>query len=134
MARLEDRNGETNWFELTSGGETQFIDEDGNTTFTLGTTPNTLTLTAVPTSSTFGVSVAFTATISPSGPTGVVTFTDGGTAFGSLSISGTTAVVSTSLLSVGTHSIVANYAEMRPTSPVLPTHSAMLLALELHRQ
>jgi RHS repeat-associated protein len=54
--------------------------------------------------------VTFTATLSLSGVPGTVTFSDGGTAIGTGTISGTTASFPTSALAVGTHSITASYA------------------------
>ena len=56
-----------------------------------------------------GAFVTFTATIS-SGPTGTITFYDGGTPIGTGPISGTTATFTTSSLAVGTHSITAGWA------------------------
>jgi len=57
----------------------------------------------------YGVLVTFSATIS-SGPSGSITFYDGGNAFGVGTISGTTANSSTSGLSVGSHTITAGYS------------------------
>jgi hypothetical protein len=63
--------------------------------------------------STFGQSVTFTATVTPSGPgtpTGTVTFNDGATPLGTSPVVGGTASFSTSTLSVGTHAITAVYS------------------------
>ena len=59
--------------------------------------------------STPGQIVTITATISPSAATGAVTFFDGGVSIGSGTLSGGIASLSTSSLSVGSHSIQANY-------------------------
>ena len=59
--------------------------------------------------STFGKSVTFTATVSPSGATGTVTFKDGTTTLGTASLSSGTATFTTSSLSVGSHNITALY-------------------------
>ncbi|MGC2422757.1 MAG: FG-GAP-like repeat-containing protein [Nitrospirota bacterium] len=59
--------------------------------------------------STYGQSVTFTATVSPSSATGTVNFMDGSTAFGGSTLSGGTATYSTSALSVGAHTITAVY-------------------------
>ena len=62
--------------------------------------------------STFQQSVTFTATVTASlggAPTGSVTFKDGATILGSSPLTGNTATLSTSSLSVGTHSITALY-------------------------
>ncbi|MCO5065129.1 MAG: Ig-like domain repeat protein [Rhizobiaceae bacterium] len=58
-----------------------------------------------------GASVTFTATLSDgSSPSGTVTFKDGATTLGTGTISGTTATYSTSALTVGAHTITAEYA------------------------
>jgi len=69
----------------------------------------TLSLSSSNASSPYGALVTFTTTIS-SGPTGTVTFYDGGTSIGSGSISGTTATFTTSSLAAGLHSITASWA------------------------
>ena len=58
--------------------------------------------------STYGGVVTFTATIS-SGPTGTVTFYDGGSSIGTGTINGTTATLTTSSLIAGSHAITANW-------------------------
>jgi uncharacterized repeat protein (TIGR03803 family) len=61
----------------------------------------------------FGQSVSFTATIFPqfSGqPTGLVTFLDGTTSIASIGVTNSRAILSTSALAVGTHSITASYS------------------------
>jgi hypothetical protein len=63
-----------------------------------------------------GQSVTLSATVSPSlsgltaSPTGNVTFSDGGTVLGTVAVAGGVAHFVTSSLSVGTHSITAQYA------------------------
>ncbi len=86
-------------------------------TAAVGPPPSTTTLVSSLNPSTVGASVTFTATVTGTGPTGSVAFTDGGNA-----ISGCTAVAltgsgnartapcTTSALGQGTHSIVAAYA------------------------
>ncbi len=69
----------------------------------------TLSVATSVTPSTYGGSVTFTATIS-SGPTGTVTFYDGGTSIGTGTISGTTAKYTTTTLTAGTHTITAGWA------------------------
>jgi hypothetical protein len=61
------------------------------------------------TPSTPGSSITFTATTS-SGPTGTVTFYDGGTSIGAGTINGNTATYTTSTLAVGIHTITAGWA------------------------
>jgi hypothetical protein len=59
--------------------------------------------------STVGASVTFTATVSPAGATGTVTFYDGANSLGSTALSGGSAQFSTSSLAAGSHSITASY-------------------------
>ena len=90
-----------------------------------GTT--TTTLNSAPNPSTFGQSVTFTATVTATNggtPTGTVTFTaDGTNVLGAITLSGSSAAVSTSALTAGTHSIVASYGG---DSNYLPSTSAPL--------
>src|SRR3984885_14557227 len=77
-------------------------------------TATTTTLTASPTTATAGTAINFTATGAESGgssvPTGTVTFKDGGTTLGSMTLNGTgVAVFRTSTLAAGAHSITAAY-------------------------
>ena len=71
------------------------------------------TLAANPTSAEAGVNIKFTATVTTSGTctlNGVVTFNDGGSIIGAaLLVSDGTAVLNTTTLSVGTHSVTATY-------------------------
>ena len=82
----------------TSAGGTQTI---------TGTTVNTLASSLNP--STFGSSVTFTATVSPSAASGTVTFKDGAATLGTGTLSGGVATFATSGLSVGGHSLTAEY-------------------------
>ncbi len=79
----------------------------------LGTTfaksSSSVTLASSLNPSTFGTTVTFTATVTPSNATGPVTFTDGSTTLGTGSISSGVASYTTSALVAGTHSIVASY-------------------------
>ena len=72
-----------------------------------------------------GQSVTFTATVSSGSgtPTGTVTFKDGTTALGTVNLSGGQAQLSTSTLSVATHSITVTY---NGTSTFSPSTSAAL--------
>ncbi len=77
-------------------------------------TPTTTTLSAAPTSATAGTAINLTATVAEVGgssvPTGTVSFKDGTTALGSMTLNGTgIAVYTTSNLTVGAHSITAAY-------------------------
>ncbi len=57
----------------------------------------------------FGQAVTLTATVTPSASTGTVTFKDGTTTLGTGTVSGGVATFTTSGLSVGSHSITAEY-------------------------
>jgi hypothetical protein len=61
-------------------------------------------------SSTYGQSVTFTASVSPSGTTGTVQFFDGANSLGTAALIGGSASLTTSALIVGTHSITASYS------------------------
>ena len=77
------------------------------------TSPTTTSLMSSPDPSTFGQSVTFTATVTPTlggTPTGTITFTaDGSNVLGTSSLSGGQAALSVSSLGAGNHSIVASY-------------------------
>ena len=80
-----------------------------NNTQIFPTTP-IIALATSGSSSTYGISVTFTATFSSgSGPTGSVSFYDGSSLIGTGQISGTTASYTTNTLTVGAHSITASY-------------------------
>jgi hypothetical protein len=61
------------------------------------------------TASVSGITVTFTATVTPGTATGTVTFYDGATALGTSTVTGGVATYSTSTLSVASHSITAVY-------------------------
>ena len=85
-------------------------------TVNLRVTP-TLSVASSSNPSTYGNSVTFTATIS-SGPTGTITFYDGGVSIGTGTISGTTATLITTSLAAGSHSITAGWAGNTNYNPV----------------
>jgi subtilase family serine protease len=70
----------------------------------------TTTLASNHNPSTYGQSVTFTATLTPSTATGTVNFFDGGASLGSSTISGGSATFSISTLKVGSHTITAAYS------------------------
>jgi uncharacterized repeat protein (TIGR03803 family) len=91
--------------------------------FTVGTATTT-GLEGSPSTSVFGSTVSLTATVSSASgtPTGQVEFFDGATSLGSSALSGTEASLTTTTLSVGTHSaLTAHYlgdgAYLESTSP-----------------
>jgi hypothetical protein len=69
----------------------------------------TTTLASSVNPSTFGASVTFTATVAPAAASGTVTFKDGTNTLGTGTLSGGTATYSTSGLSLGDHSVTAEY-------------------------
>lgn len=71
---------------------------------------STTTLTASATSATSGTSITLTATVSPSGATGTITFYDGSTSLGTGTLTSGSTSFSTSALAVGTHTLTAVYA------------------------
>jgi len=92
--------GDATFAGSTSAAITQIVNQ--------GSTTTALTSSLNP--STFGQTVTFTATVSPSlGPTGSVQFFDGATSLGTVALSGGTASLTTSALVGGTHSITASY-------------------------
>ena len=95
-------NGDSNYAASSSASLTQSVGQSGSTTV--------LSSNANPSS--FGQAVTFTATVQPSyggTPTGIVTFFDGGTSLGSISLTGGSAQLTLSNLSLGSHSISAKY-------------------------
>jgi Bacterial Ig-like domain (group 3)/Bacterial Ig-like domain (group 2)/Galactose oxidase, central domain len=92
------------------GGNSNY---NGSTSSVLTQTVNKATTTTTVASSknpsTFGGSVTFTATISPSTATGTVTFKDGSTTLGTGTVSSGKATYTTSALAAGSHSITAAY-------------------------
>ena len=96
--------GDGNFTTSSSNAASQIVNQASTTT----------TLAASPSSTTYGQSVTFTATIgvvSPGAgtPTGSVEFFDGTTLIATTPLSGSTAAVSTAALTAGTHSITAQY-------------------------
>jgi streptogramin lyase len=93
-------NGDTNDAGSTSTPALSQVVNPGNTTTDVASGENP---------STFGDSVTFTATVSPSTATGTVNFFDGATNIGSGSVTSGQAQVSYSLLGGGDHNITAVY-------------------------
>lgn len=91
--------GSTNYNTSTSSTLTQTVNK-ANTTLTLASSANP---------STYGSSVTFTATISPSAASGTVTFLDGSTTLGTGTVSSGKATLAISSLIAGSHSITVSY-------------------------
>ncbi len=75
-----------------------------------GQSSSSVSLAASSNPSTYGSSVTFTATVTPSAATGTLTFMDGSTVLGTRNVIGGSAPYSTSTLAAGTHSITAVYS------------------------
>jgi hypothetical protein len=88
-----------------------FVAGTGGSTGSVGSTPTTTTLASSSDPSVFGEPVTFTATVtSTSGtPTGIVTFRAGATVLGTAFLSGGQASLTASSLTVGSHTITAEY-------------------------
>lgn len=92
-----------------AGNEMQGAFTSG-TAHTVSPAAPTVTLSASSANPAFGTSVTFTATLAGgASPSGTVTFRNGATALGSATISGATVTFTTSALTVGAHSLVAEY-------------------------
>jgi hypothetical protein len=78
-------------------------------TLTIVTAPTTTTLTTSTASAQYGDPVTLTATVSPSGATGAVTFMQGAKVLGTGTISGGVATLTTSSLPAGTYTITSSY-------------------------
>ena len=74
-----------------------------------GATTASVALTSSANPSTYGQSLAITATVTPSAATGRVAFYDGGALLGTVPMAGGSATLNTSLLSSGSHSLHAFY-------------------------
>jgi hypothetical protein len=81
----------------------------GLSALALAKTNTTTTLSSSANPSTYGSSVTFTATVSPSAATGTVTFKNGSATLGTGTLSGGKATYSTSALAAGSNSITASY-------------------------
>jgi hypothetical protein len=96
-------DGDSNYAGGTSPILTQTVNKEADST----------SVASSNTSSIFGTSVTFTATVTHSGagsPTGMVTFQDGASTLGTGMLSGVTATFTTAGLTGGVHSITAVYA------------------------
>ncbi|MDI3563428.1 Ig-like domain repeat protein [Bradyrhizobium sp. Arg816] len=93
-----------------SGNSNNNSATSGSTTVTVAQITPSIALAASSTSASYGSSVALVATLTGgASPSGTVTFLEGATQLGSATISGTTAILAVSSLSVGPHTITATY-------------------------
>jgi hypothetical protein len=113
-------NGDANNGPSSSTPLSQVVNQ-GATTITLTSSQNPIP---------FGQTVMFTATVTGRGPTGTVTFKDGGTTIGSGTLNGSgQATFATCTLSVGSHSISATYNGDANNAP--GTSSPLLQAINV---
>jgi hypothetical protein len=127
---------------VTNNAQTSTVSAADRYTYQSATTHTALSSSLNP--SQFGQAVTFTATVTGAGatPTGSITFTDGGTPIGTGNLSGGTATFFTSALTVGNHTIVANYGGSTIYAPSMssplaqavniPNDSVRLRALQLN--
>ena len=90
-------------------GDAAYNSSSGNTSLSIIKIDTSTTLVVSNANPIFGTSITFTATVSPSA-TGSVTFKDGATTLATVALSGSTASYSTSLLTVGGHTVTAEYS------------------------
>lgn len=103
---------------LATGSHPITATYNGDASFTASTSPvvnqgvgqvaTTTTLSSSQNPSEFGKPVTFTATVS-GGPTGTITFFDGATSIGTGALAGGVATLTTSSLTIGSHSITAAF-------------------------
>lgn len=93
---------------ITSGSNIAIVQTQ--TQFTVSLTSTSTSVVSSQNPSTFGQSVSFTATVTPSSATGNIVFTIDGVPQAPVGVSSGQAVFSSSSLSVGTHSITAAYS------------------------
>ena len=95
-----------------AGGDNFNAAADSTTAIVIQSTPTTTTLTSSAAVANYGASVTFTAAVASQGgtPSGTVTFSDSGAVLGSpVTLTAGKAMLSTSTLAVGTHTITASY-------------------------
>ncbi|MFG2194198.1 Ig-like domain repeat protein [Streptomyces sp. NPDC048639] len=99
----------------TYGGSSNFTGSSGTDTHTVGQASTTTTVISSPDPSVFGQPIAITATVTPNAPgsgtpTGTVTFVVDAGAPQTVALSGGSASITVSGLSVGSHNISATYS------------------------
>jgi hypothetical protein len=114
---------------LAGGGNTLTASYSGDATFgasssaavtvTVVQMTSSVALTTSVNPATAGAAVTFTATVSPSSATGTVQFFDGSTSLGSATLSKGTAVLTTTALTSGSHTITASYSGDSISKPSL---------------
>ena len=95
---------------FTPGDSAHYNTAAGAVSVTVTRATTSAALTAAPNPSTLGQSVQLTATVTPAGGSGTVTFMADGAILGNESLGGGTASLSTAALTAGSHSLTAVYA------------------------
>ncbi len=113
-------------------GDGDFVSSSSSTTVTIYQASTITSLTASPTFATSGQPVTLTATIAvvapgAGAPTGSVQFFNGTTTLGTASLSGDTAILTTTTLPVGTDSLTAEY--LGDSNFTVSTSSAVSVAI-----
>src|SRR5467141_427751 len=105
-------NGGSHTIKAVYGGSTNFKSDSATVTQTVNKAAATVTLASSLNPSTFGQNVTFKAKVDSGThtPTGSVTFYDGATSLGNVSIVGDSALVSSAALTSGAHTIKAVYS------------------------
>lgn len=120
-------SGDSNYNTSTSSKLTQTVEQGSSTSVSSSTNP-----------APSGAPVTFTAVVSPSVATGIVTFMDGSTSLGTGTLSGGVTNLTTSTLAISTHSITAVYAGdtnyVGSTSSVLTQKVLALTSISLMPQ
>jgi hypothetical protein len=117
--------GRTHTIKATYTGDVTFKPSSGTVMQVVDKYSTTTSLTSSPNPSPFGQAVTFTAQVTSTGPapTGTVKFMDGTLAIGSTTLRGGVAKLIKSNLTIGTHTITAQYkgdaASSASTSPVV---------------
>jgi len=91
------------------GGDTNDATSVSSPVMEFVTQPTTTALAAAPSPSVFGQTVTLTATVTSGNPTGTVSFLDGASLLGIVSLDDDVATFATSTLSLGGHSLTASY-------------------------
>jgi predicted extracellular nuclease len=115
-------------------GDTIFATSTGSLTLTVAAVTSATTLSALPTTTTFGLAVALTANVTSNlgVPTGTVQFFDGATALGAAqTLSGGTTTLNTTTLAVGTHSVTAVYSGTTGT-PAYPASTSIVVTVTIN--
>ena len=100
----------THTISATYSGDSVYASSTNSFSQSVGLNTTSLSLTSNPNPSVVGQTVIFTATVSPTAASGIVTFTEGSSVLGTASLLNGTAVYTTATLVAGSHVIGAAYS------------------------